>query len=552
VRQLLAVPVVLPLVGAAVSILVGRNRVLQRVVGVSVLATVTAVAVVILIHVDGHGTLVSRAGGWPASIGITLVADRFAAMMLVVGEVMLLCVLVYAIGEPGAERNHVGFQSAYLVLAAGVALAFVTGDLFNLFVAFEMMLTASYVLLTLGGRREQVRSGTTYVVISLLASTLFVTAVALLYSATGTVDLALLSERVASLQPAVRSAFAVLLVVVFGIKAALFPLFFWLPDSYPTAPSPITAVFAGLLTKVGVYAIIRTQLLLFPSDVPATLLLVLAGATMVVGVLGAIAQDDVKRILSFDIVSQVGYMVMGLAFLTAAGVAAAVFYVVQHILVKTTLFLSGGLIEHVAGSSRLSRIGNMVRSAPGVAALFLVPALALVGIPPLSGFVGKLALVEAGFGAGQYAVVGISLVVSLLTLYVMIRIWNGVFWSPAEEPEAQAAAARRSPRPNGPVWMVIPTTVLVACTLAVAAAAGPLYSLSERAARDIVDPDRYVVAVTGRAATRPEPPVVPAGPAARHGGRAAAPAGGGTPGAGAAAPVRAGAPAPPASSGDAP
>ncbi len=498
-RQLVAVPVVLPLLGAAVSILAGRSRVVQRVVGVTVLTVVTGVAVAILVHVDGHGTLVSRAGGWPASVGISLVVDRFAAMMLVVGEVMLLCVLVYAIGEPGAERNHVGFQSAYLVLAAGVALAFTTGDLFNLFVAFEMMLTASYVLLTLGGEREQVRSGTTYVVVSLLASTLFVATVALLYSATGTVDLALLAERIPSLTPAVRSAFAVLFVVVFGIKAALFPLFFWLPDSYPNAPSPITAVFAGLLTKVGVYAIIRTQLLLFPADVPARLLLVLAAATMVVGVLGAIAQDDVKRILSFDIVSQVGYMIMGLGFVTVAGVAAAVFYVVQHILVKTTLFLSGGLIEHVGGSSRLSRIGNMVRSAPGVAALFFVPALALVGIPPLSGFVGKLALVEAGFDAGEYTVVAVSLVVSLLTLYVMVKIWNGVFWSPSEDPEAQAAAARRAGRANGPVWMVAPTTVLVACTLAVAAAAGPLYSLSTRAARDLVDPHRYVEAVTGRA-----------------------------------------------------
>lgn len=497
--RLVAVPVVLPLIGAALSILAGRSRLLQRVIGVSVLAAVTGAAVAILIHVDGHGTVVARAGGWPSSIGITLVVDRFAAMMLLVGEIMLLCVLVYAIGEPGAERNHVGFQSAYLVLAAGVALAFVTGDLFNLFVAFEMMLTASYVLLTMGGRREQVRSGTTYVVISLLASTLFVTAVALLYSATGTVDLALLSGRIGALSPEVRSAFAVLLVVVFGIKAALFPLFFWLPDSYPTAPSPITAVFAGLLTKVGVYAVIRTQLLLFPSDVPDRLLLVLAGATMVVGIVGAIAQDDVKRILSFDIVSQVGYMVMGLAFLSVAGVAAAVFYIVQHILVKTTLFLSGGLIEHVGGSSRLSRVGNMVRDAPGVAFLFFVPALALVGIPPLSGFVGKLALIKAGIVSGEYAVVGVSLVVSLLTLFVMVRIWNGVFWSPSEEPEAQAEAARRAGRPNGPVWMVVPTTALVACTLAVAVAAGPLFSLSLRAARDIVDPGRYVESVTGAA-----------------------------------------------------
>ena len=186
--------------------------------------------------------------------------------MLAVASLMLFAVLVYAIGQPGAERNHVGFQSAYLVLAAGVAASFLTGDLFNLFVAFEMMLTASYVLLTLGGRREQVRAGMTYVVISLVASTLFITALALVYAATGTVNMADLARRTACCRSASAQAFAVLLLVVFGIKAALFPLYFWLPDSYPAAPSPVTAVFAGLLTKVGVYAIVRTQTLLFPDD----------------------------------------------------------------------------------------------------------------------------------------------------------------------------------------------------------------------------------------------------------------------------------------------
>jgi multicomponent Na+:H+ antiporter subunit D len=350
VSWLVPLPIVLPLLGAAVSVLLGRSRPAQRAVGVAVLAVLVAASVVLLVTVDRDGTLVVDAGGWAGPVGITLVADRFAAMLLVVAEIILFVVLIYAIGEPGAERNHVGFQSAYLVLAAGVAASFLTGDLFNLFVAFEMMLTASYVLLTLGGRPEQVRSGMTYIVISLIASTLFVTALALLYSATGTVNMADLALRLGDLPAGLRTAFAVLLLVVFGIKAAVFPLFFWLPDSYPTAPSPITAVFAGLLTKVGVYAIIRTQLLLFTDDTrPATLLLVVAAATMIVGVLGAIAQDDIRRILSFTIVSQIGYMVMGLALFTLAGVAAAVFSMVHHIIVKTSLFLVGGLVDHASG-----------------------------------------------------------------------------------------------------------------------------------------------------------------------------------------------------------
>ncbi len=177
---------------------------------------------------------------------------------------------------------------------------------------------------------------------------------------------------------------------MFGIKAGIFPLFFWLPDSYPTAPSPVTAIFAGLLTKVGVYAIIRTQTLLFPDVLPTWLLMVIAGLTMLVGVLGAIAQDDVKRILSFLIISSIGYMVMGMALFTVAGIAAAVFYMVHHVVLKTGLFLAGGLIEHAGGSSRLSRLGGMVRTAPVIAVLFFIAAMSLAGIPPMLGLRGQV------------------------------------------------------------------------------------------------------------------------------------------------------------------
>jgi multicomponent Na+:H+ antiporter subunit D len=493
---LLTLPILLPLVGAALAVLVGRSRRAQRTVSLTVLTAVAVVAVVLLVRVDRHGVQSTQAGGWPAPLGITLVADRLSAVMLTVGAVMMLTVLVYAIGQPGAERNHVGFQSVYLVLAAGVSASFLTGDLFNLFVAFEMMLTASYVLMTLGGTREQVRSGMTYVVISLVASALFVTALTLVYHATGTVNMADLSVRMAELPPGLQKAFAVLLLLVFGIKAALFPLFFWLPDAYPTAPSPVTAVFAGLLTKVGVYAIIRTQTLFFPAAArPGTLILVLASITMVVGVLGAIAQNDVKRILSFNIVSHIGFMMMGLGLFTVAGLAAAVFYTVHHIVAKTSMFLSGGLIEHVGGSGRLDRLGNLVRTAPVLAVLFLVPALSLAGIPPLSGFVGKFALIDSGVASREWAVVAVAATVSLLTLFSMMKIWTGVFWSPAE------AAPEHSPHPvgrlGGPPLMVLPTGALVALGLAIAVAAGPLYRLSERTAQDLLDQRAYVQQVLG-------------------------------------------------------
>ncbi len=493
---LLTLPILLPLLGAGASMIVGRSKAAQRVIALSVLTVTTVLSVILLVTVDRDGTITSQAGGWPAPIGITLVADRLSAIMLLLAELMLLAVLLYAIGQPGAERNHVGFQSVYLILAAGVAASFLTGDLFNLFVAFEMMLTASYVLITLGARRDQVRAGMTYVVISLLASVLLLTALALIYSATGTVNLADLSLRMDGLSPGLRSAFALFLLLIFGIKAGLFPLFFWLPDSYPTAPSAVTAVFAGLLTKVGVYAIIRTQTLLFPVDIrPQQLILWIAGATMLIGVLGAIAQADVKRILSFHIVSQIGYMVMGLGLFTIAGIAGAIFYIIHHIVVKTTLFLTGGLIEHVGGSGRLSRVGNMVKTVPFVAVLFLIPALSLAGIPPLSGFVAKFALVSAGTDAERYWLVAVSILVSLFTLFSMMKIWSGVFWSPAdEEPDVEPHQVGRL---GGPVLMIAPTAALGVLSVVIALFAGPLYGLSERAAADLLEPARYVAAVMG-------------------------------------------------------
>ncbi len=496
-RVLLPLPVVLPLLAAGTSLALHRHRWLQRALGLVTLTAVVVASLVLLLEVRADGISVVDVGGWPAPIGITLVADLFAAIMLAVSTAMLLAVLVYAIGHPATDDASRFFHPTYLVLAAGVSLAFLTGDLFNLFVAFEIMLIASYVLITLGGSQEQVRSGMTYVVISLLSSTLFVTAVALVYAATGTVNLADLAGRLDGIDPAIRNALGLTLLVVFGVKAAIFPLFSWLPDSYPTAPSPVTAIFAGLLTKVGVYAIIRTQTLLFPSDGASTVLLVLAALTMVVGVLGAISQNDIKRILSFHIVSQIGYMILGLGLFTVAGIAGAIFYIVHHIVVKTTLFLVGGLVEVSAGTGALSRLSGLARRAPVVAALFALPALSLAGIPPFSGFVAKLALVQAGLDVGQGLVIGVSLLVSLLTLFSMTKIWAGAFWGEPTEVEASDRAGGEGPL-RAPRLMVGATAVLVVTSLGIAVGAGPLHDLSSDAASGLMAPDRYVGAVLDR------------------------------------------------------
>ncbi|MFC7535720.1 proton-conducting transporter membrane subunit, partial [Actinoplanes sp. GCM10030250] len=241
---------------------------------------------------------------------------------------------------------------------------FLAGDLFNLYVGFEILLAASYVLITINANKSRIRDGTTYVVVSLLSSLIFLTAIGLIYAATGTLNLAQLAGRLDALPDSLQLALQSMLLLAFGIKAAVFPLSAWLPDSYPTAIAPVTAVFAGLLTKVGVYAIIRTQTLLFPDGPAAKVLLVAALMTMTVGILGAVAQSDIKRLLSFTLVSHIGYMLFGIGLASDAGLSGAIFYVVHHIIIQTTLFLAAGLIERRGGTTTLDRLGGLARLAP--------------------------------------------------------------------------------------------------------------------------------------------------------------------------------------------
>ncbi len=510
---LVPLPIVLPLIGAGLCIAL-RSLAAQRVVAVAAVTGALGAAGAALAGVERHGPVAVAVGGWPAPRGIVLVGDLLALLLLVVSLATVLAVLVYAVGQRGTDEASGFFHPLYLVLTAGVAASFLTGDLFNLFVAIEVMLSASYVLITLGGRRSQVRSGMTYVVINLLASTVLVTVIGLIYAATGTVNMADAALRLDAVPDAVRTSLGVLLLVTFGIKAAIFPLFFWLPDSYPTAPTAVTAVFAGLLTKVGVYTIIRTQGLLFPHDRASTLILVLAGLTMVVGVFGAIAQDDIKRILSFHIVSQIGYMIFGLGLFTVAGLAGAIFFVAHQIPVKTALFLVGGMVETGTGTSALNRLGGLIRTAPAAAALFLLGALSLAGLPPFSGFFGKLALVQAGLAAEAWVITGVSLFVSILTLFSMTKIWAGAFWGeqraePAPAPRTADAAGAvattggAAAAPEGgpgalrpiPRLMTWATAGLVGVTLFVAVAAQPIYELSERAAGELLDRTAYLEAV---------------------------------------------------------
>ena len=493
-RMLLPLPFAVPLVGMAASLLAVRHRRVQRAISSVALAVTLAASIAILVNVAQNGIAVTSMGGWPADISIVLVADRLAALMLLLGVGTTSVVLVFAFGQGGTDEASPFYHPAYLALAAGISLAFLSGDLFNLFVAFELLLMASYVLVTLEGNDQQIRSGTTYVVLNVIESVLLLSAIGLVFAATGTVSMAELATRLEELPDGLRVGLNLLLLVAFGMKAAVFPLFFWLPDAYPTAPSPVAAIFAGLLTKIGVYAMIRTETLLFP-DSQRDLLLIIAGFTMIVGVLGAIAQADMKRIISFHIISQIGYMVMGLAIGGAAALAATVFYMLHHIPTKTSLFLVEGIIERRTGTSNLDRVGGLLHRSGPFALLFLIPALSLAGIPPFSGFVGKFALVTAGFDAKQWAIVGVSLLVSLLTLVSMTKIWVGAFWGKVT-PEVAAGEPVGILRSNK--LMSAATIAVVGSSLGIAVFAGPLYSFCESAARELVDPSAYVRAVLGR------------------------------------------------------
>ncbi|MFE9579047.1 Na+/H+ antiporter subunit D [Nocardia sp. NPDC006044] len=526
---LMPLPVLVPLLAAAGTLIFGRRPRTQRTFMLGALAAVVVICGLLLFLADRDGTTALQIGNWETPIGITLVVDRLSAAMLLVSSIVLLAVALYGSGQnirDGDERQPTSiYRPTYLVLTGGVAAAFLAGDLFNLFVGFEILLAASFVLLTVGGTEERIRAGVSYVMVSMLSSLIFLTGIGMTYAATGTLNLAQLAQRIGAVPEGTRTAIYAVLLVAFGIKAAVFPLSNWLPDSYPTAPAPVTAVFAGLLTKVGVYAIIRTHSLLFPGGEFDSILLVCGLLTMLVGIFGAIAQSDIRRLLSFTLVSHIGYMIFGVGLASTAGLAGAVFYVAHHILVQTALFLVVGLIERQAGSTSLRRLGGLATASPILAVLFLIPALNLGGIPPFSGFIGKVALLQAGVDDGSvlaWTLVAGSVLTSLLTLYAVARVWSKAFWRPrVEAPEGHLTAARtpsliedstdvlydeRTHPGRMPVLMVGSTAALVAVGLSLTVLAGPILRIADRAADDLRDPGVYITAVLGDSPAEPGAP----------------------------------------------
>jgi multicomponent Na+:H+ antiporter subunit D len=460
---LLTTPVLVPLLTALLAALFGDQRAVQRVLSLLGAFALLVCTIVLLTHVRAEGTLRVAMGNWPAPFGIELVADPLGATMALITATMGMATTLYMIGDVDAGRDSATRIPLVFALLAGVGGAFITGDVFNLYVWFELMLVAALGLLAHGNRARNLEATLKYFVLNALGTLLFLMGVAYLYAATGHLGFGALAKAARELDPATWLPFVVLLVLAALVKAGAFPVFAWLPASYHTLPAPILALFAGLLTKVGVYTVLRFLGDVFAPTPEAVFdaLGLVAVPTMLFGVFGAAYHWDMRRILAFHSLSQIGYMLLGISLASAAGYVGTIVYVVHHALVKANLFLIAGIVSRLTGSYDLRRCGGLYAKRPFVAVLFGLSALSLVGIPPSSGFWAKFLVVRETIVQGHVVLATVALAVGLLTLYSMMKIWFQAFWK--KHPDADWAPPRDARL--GPAYAV--TTILVLLALGI-------------------------------------------------------------------------------------
>jgi multicomponent Na+:H+ antiporter subunit D len=481
-------PVAIPLAAAALSMLVRRRQLLQRTVMEGAVGLVLLSSIALLIHVGPGSAAIMKFGGWGAPFGVTFVADQLSAALCTAAGVVALAVAVFARADIRARRRRAGFDPLFLAMLAAVNGAFLTGDIFNLYVWFELMLVTAIGLMTLDRRRAQIDGAFRYASMSMLGATFILIGIALLYGEAGTLDMADLSVTLASHPPSVAlSASAYFLLAGFVLKAGLFPLFFWLPASYHTAPISVAAALAGLLTKVAFYACLRIFVLIFDvtgtpvvAGLPA-LFAFMAGATMLISVIAAIAQADIRRLLAYHVMGQVAYLMMGLAIATQHGVAASIFYTMHTMPVQAGLFLAAGAMARANRGYNLGTAGGLMRDRPFFTALFAILALSISGVPPLSGFWAKFLVIDAAFSSGTrwhawLAVVAI--VTGVLTLYSMSIVWTRGFW---RTPDNERRSTRRIPPA-----MMIAVALLAATTVGIGFAVEPVTRLSRESSIDLV------------------------------------------------------------------
>lgn len=498
---IIVLPIILPLLFAIIMLFFWKNIKAHKILNVIASLFSLIVSIILLSDVNASGIISLQVGSWQAPFGISLVADLLASIMVLITAVIGLAVSVYSLGSMDEQREKILYYPLLQFLLMGINGAFLTGDIFNLYVWFEVMLISSFVLLALGGKREQLEGAIKYVTLNLLSSAIFLAAVGILYGIVGTLNMADLARKIPLVeQKELITVVSFLFMVAFGIKAAVFPLFFWLPASYHTPPIAVSAIFAGLLTKVGVYALIRVFTLIFIQDTnfTHTVLLVIAGFTMLTGVLGAASQNDMRKILSFHIISQIGYMIMGLALFSPLAIAGAIFYIIHHIIVKTNLFLVSGVVDKMKGGFELKKIGGLYKYYPLLGLLFLIPALSLAGIPPLSGFWAKFVVIKAGLEINQMLIVVVALIVGLLTLFSMTKIWNEAFWK--DDPRGSENILDDSFSAisfSKKVLMLSPIIILALITIVIGFNAEPFFNFANNAAAQLLNPNEYISKVLG-------------------------------------------------------
>lgn len=499
--ELIIVSPLLVLLSATIlCVLFFNNPSAQKVIALMGNFLYLCATLILFLEVQSHGILSMQVGDWPAPFGITLVVDTFSACMLMITSIVSICTFLFALEDVSSEQKAVGFYPVFLFLIFGVSGSFLTGDIFNLYVWYEIMLLASFVLISLGNTKEQLEGAVKYVILSFLASGFFLVGIGLLYKGVGSLNLADIATIMqGEYNQTLVGLSSVFFITGFGVKSGIFPFFFWLPSSYHTPPASISSLMAGLLTKVGVYTFIRMYTLIFDLD-PFTykVLWWVAALTMITGVLGAMAQKDFRKILSFHIISQIGYMIMGLVIYTPLAIAGAVFYIIHHIIVKSNLFLISGIVNSLRGSYKLGLIGGVYKYYPFITGIFVISAFSLAGIPPLSGFWSKFILVKAGMANNEYLLVAISLVVGLLTLFSMVKIWNQVFWEKTIVESGEENVLTWSSWWKRKYLMIIPVVVFALLTLGIGLYPAYLIDLAMQAADELSNPQLYIESVLNK------------------------------------------------------
>nr|WP_295891433.1 proton-conducting transporter membrane subunit [uncultured Devosia sp.] len=491
---IVVLPLVLCLMGAAATLILRRSGGLTFMFSLLVLVGVIACEITLLLRVVEDGPLAMTMGRWLPPFGISFAADIFGAGFALAAAVVTLVVLLYAQGERGDADGRDGFHAMVLLLLAGVTGSFLTGDLFNLYVWFEVMLIASFGLIVLGGSPAQLDGAVKYGFLNFLATSFFLLALGLLYGLLGTLNMADILRVAPAANPAAVAGVAALLLLAFGMKAAAFPVNAWLPAAYHTPPAVISALFAGLLTKVGVYAMLRALVVLLPAsrDLLEPVLIAIAVATLLVAPLGAIAETNLRRAIGFLVIGGIGSVLAGIAIPSLAGVGGAGLYVFHAILTMTALHLVAGLVERQTGATDTRRMGGIYAASAPVSILFFVLVLATAGVPPFLGFWPKLLLLQAGLADGWTGgLVATALVLNaVLTLIAGSRLWAHMFWRPAAEGAVVSDPARQGDRLRFGA-----TGALVVVVVAAGLWPNGLFEALRLGTPDLLDPARYVAAI---------------------------------------------------------